>query len=153
MLKKDLLAGSTGESFVGVYHYKITPVHWTTFENYTDNNNYGFTNTSAYGNHGSAELLDSSGETFHLSSFFYKDLKIKSFDCSSEAESKTVNTGFISINNGETMPLEGFWKLPEKNEDGTWVPPHDIIRPACESGNPFDLRLYVLSFSVMAEDS
>lgn len=143
VLKKSLLTGSAAESFVGVYHYKITPAHWITLDSHIETNNYGFAKSSEYGTHGVAELIESSGEDFNLSLFFYKDLKLKSFNIADESKSLLPHEGYIEID-GEIREFDGITlNFPAEAEDGTFPAPHDIIRPACTSGKQFDLRIYV----------
>lgn len=138
MLKKNLLAGSAAESFVGVYHYRVTPVYWNSLVSQSDTANYGFVNE--YGPHGSVEALDMLGDSASLSAFFYTDTKIKNFFL--RFGDKTPYSGVIEIN-GEKRAFDNMLSLPGQNDDGTWIEPHDIIRPACTSGKQFDLRIYV----------
>lgn len=146
MKKSALLLGGVSDPFVGVYHYKITPVHWITLESHSETNNYGFAKSSSAGNHGTAELIENSGEDFNLSYFYYKDLKIRSFNCGDESRSLYPAEGYIEIDGEIREFVSTSLSLPSEAEDGTFAAPHDIIRPACTSGKPFDLKLYVLSF-------
>ena len=142
MLKKDLLAGSTGESFVGVYHYRVTPVYWESLVSHSEVRNYGFTNEK--GNHGAAELLNTQGKSANLSSFQYYENKITSFLF--YFTDKIAVSGIIEID-GVKRDFDNTMLLPVENEDGTLAPPHDIIRPACTSGKPFELKCYIHQFN------
>lgn len=147
MLKKDLLAGSASKSLVGVYHYRITPVHWTAVESHFEISYYGFTNEA--GSHGSAELLDSTGEPANLSYFAYRDDKITTFNF--YFGNKYVTDGVIEINGVKRDFDSTNITLPNTNDDGTFSSPHDIIHPACAGGKPFEMRVYVRQFSVRQE--
>ena len=142
MLKKDLLAGSAGGPFVGVYHYRVTPVYWETLVSHSEVRNYGFTNEE--GNHGAAELLNTQGESANLSSFQYYENKITSFLF--YFTDKIAVSGIIEIDGVKRDFERSTMFFPTANEDGTLEPPHDIIRPACTSGKPFELKFYIHQF-------